>query len=142
MTAEEISSKVRQILQDYRRRNDYTLEDAQRDMANLMGVHAAQQPKMPVCCPVCGGDGKVPSGFYNTLTGIGPTISTILETCRTCNGSGVFVQQSKMPTEEEIIAEADARFTDRITGFVHSDKRDGFIRCGRWILKLSGFATK
>lgn len=51
-------------------------------------------------------------------------------------------QNIKMPTEEEIIAEADARFTDRITGFVHSDKRDGFIRCGRWILKLSGFATK
>ena len=51
-------------------------------------------------------------------------------------------QQSKMPTEEDIVKQADARFTDRITGFVHSDKRDGFIRCGRWMLKLSGFATK
>ena len=52
------------------------------------------------------------------------------------------VQQSKMPTEEDIVKQADARLTDRITGFVHSDKRDGFIRCGRWMLKLSGFATK
>jgi len=38
------------------------------------------------CCPVCGGRGMVPGGFYvtNPLSD-----STEPETCRTCNGEGV-----------------------------------------------------
>lgn len=43
-------------------------------------------------CPVCGGKGKVPLGFYEvTYTGMhtGTTGSIPGETCRTCNGGGV-----------------------------------------------------
>lgn len=40
-------------------------------------------------CPVCGGSGHVPAGFY---LGTGPTITTsssMPEQCRSCNGTGV-----------------------------------------------------
>jgi len=39
-------------------------------------------------CPVCGGNGLVPNGFYNTVSGVGSTTSITPETCRTCNGTG------------------------------------------------------
>lgn len=45
--------------------------------------------KIPYCCPVCNGNGLVRNGFYNTVTGIGSTISTIPETCRTCQRNGI-----------------------------------------------------
>jgi DnaJ-class molecular chaperone len=40
-------------------------------------------------CPVCGGNGLVPNGFYNQTSGQWLFSSTAPETCRTCNGSGV-----------------------------------------------------
>ncbi len=40
MNAKEISSKIRQILQDYHRRDDYSLEDAEKDVLNLIQVSA------------------------------------------------------------------------------------------------------
>jgi hypothetical protein len=40
-------------------------------------------------CPVCGGNGLVPNGFYNTVTGIMSTTSITPETCRSCNGTGI-----------------------------------------------------
>ena len=67
-------------------------------VAYLMEAYAAQQSNSPVRCPVCGGNGMVPNGFYNTVTGVGSTTSINPETCLTCNGSGVYTQQSKMPT--------------------------------------------
>lgn len=52
-------------------------------------------------CPVCGGNGLVPNGFYNTVTGIGSTTSITPETCRSCNGTGiVFPYASLKPTVE------------------------------------------
>jgi len=37
-------------------------------------------------CPVCGGKGTVPPGFYEPITtASGPA------TCRSCNGRGVFI---------------------------------------------------
>lgn len=36
------------------------------------------------CCPVCGGNGIVSNGFYNTWV----TSTTAPEQCRSCNGKG------------------------------------------------------
>lgn len=45
--------------------------------------------KTPHCCPVCGGNGQVPNGFYNQTGGKWASSSTAPETCRTCSGSGI-----------------------------------------------------
>ena len=42
-------------------------------------------------CPVCGGNGLVPNGFYMQTSGQWSTTSTTPETCRTCNGSGMVI---------------------------------------------------
>lgn len=39
-------------------------------------------------CPVCGGNGLVPNGFYTQTTGQWTTSSTTPEKCRSCNGLG------------------------------------------------------
>ena len=46
------------------------------------------EPKQPYCCPVCGGRGKVPAGFYDVW---GKTTNTtnLTDTCRTCGGTGI-----------------------------------------------------
>lgn len=43
----------------------------------------------PFVCPVCGGKGIVPNGFYNSLNNYWSTTSTTPEKCRTCDGTGV-----------------------------------------------------
>ena len=45
--------------------------------------------KKPYCCPVCNGNGQVPNGFYNQVSGVWATSSITPETCRSCNGTGV-----------------------------------------------------
>ncbi len=42
-------------------------------------------------CPVCGGTGKVPAGFYDCGTHIHSTVGITPETCRTCKGTGMVV---------------------------------------------------
>jgi len=42
-------------------------------------------------CPVCGGKGMVPAGFYNSTDGNWVTTSTVPETCRSCGGKGYIV---------------------------------------------------
>ncbi len=45
-----------------------------------------QSSKKPHYCPVCGGKGKLPNGFY----GFAETTSEFIpENCRSCNGKGV-----------------------------------------------------
>ena len=64
------------------------LEDKILAIKNNVPLHPADGAEAH-CCPVCGGNGLVPNGFYNTLSGIGSTTSTTPETCRSCNGTGV-----------------------------------------------------
>jgi hypothetical protein len=42
--------------------------------------------KIPFKCPICGGTGLVPNGFYNNINGGFPysSTSTLPETCRGC----------------------------------------------------------
>ena len=42
----------------------------------------------PYTCPVCGGSGVVPHGFYELLE-CWSSANTSQETCRTCHGTGV-----------------------------------------------------
>lgn len=44
---------------------------------------------IPHKCPVCGGNGIVPNGFYSTVTGYITSSSVTPEMCRTCNGTGI-----------------------------------------------------
>jgi len=41
---------------------------------------------VPYRCPICGGAGVVPAGFYSM--GIVSTLF-VPETCRSCNGTGI-----------------------------------------------------
>lgn len=43
--------------------------------------------RVPFRCPVCGGRGIVPNGFYMIYADT--TNSSTAEPCRTCNGRGV-----------------------------------------------------
>lgn len=43
----------------------------------------------PFVCPVCGGNGQVPAGFYSQTTGRWSSSSTASEVCRSCQGTGV-----------------------------------------------------
>lgn len=42
----------------------------------------------PYRCPVCGGNGLVPNGFYSSTSGQWSTTSTSPETCKSCSGKG------------------------------------------------------
>lgn len=49
-----------------------------------------RQPKLtPYRCPICGGNGLVPDGFYATVTGHWSTTDCTSEKCRSCNGTGI-----------------------------------------------------
>jgi len=43
----------------------------------------------PSRCPVCGGNGLVPEGFYNQVGGVWNSSGTTTETCRSCDGVGI-----------------------------------------------------
>jgi len=43
----------------------------------------------PYRCPICGGNGIVPNGFYRQTSGQWSTTDIVPETCRTCNGTGI-----------------------------------------------------
>ena len=48
-----------------------------------------EHSKYPFVCPVCGGNGLVPNGFYSQTGGQWSTTDTTPEECRTCNGTGI-----------------------------------------------------
>lgn len=43
----------------------------------------------PYLCPVCGGNGIRPSGFYSQTSGEWLSADTSTIPCRSCNGTGV-----------------------------------------------------
>jgi DnaJ-class molecular chaperone len=45
----------------------------------------------PYRCPVCEGNGFVPNGFYNQVSGQWSTSSLAPEICRSCQGTGYVV---------------------------------------------------
>ena len=45
--------------------------------------------KQPHRCPVCGGNGLVPNGYYDQTSGQWSTTATTPKTCRSCEGTGV-----------------------------------------------------
>ena len=46
--------------------------------------------RIPHTCPVCGGRGMVPAGFYDSSPGsIGGAVSLAPERCCTCEGKGI-----------------------------------------------------
>jgi hypothetical protein len=50
-----------------------------------------ERPKTPHRCPVCGGKGIVPNGFYSSTEETWSTTSVTPETCRSCSGSGIII---------------------------------------------------
>lgn len=46
---------------------------------------------IPHRCPVCGGKGIVPNGFYSSTNDTWSTTSVEPETCRSCGGNGVIM---------------------------------------------------
>lgn len=53
----------------------------------------------PHRCPVCNGNGIVPSGFYLQTIGDWTSYSTIPESCRSCFGCGIVWSKDQTPTK-------------------------------------------
>lgn len=52
--------------------------------------HIGRMPQAPFCCPVCGGNGLRPAGFYSQTTGTWSASSAAeMEQCRSCDGTGI-----------------------------------------------------
>jgi DnaJ-class molecular chaperone len=58
-------------------------------MSNLEEMGKSQQSAKPHACPVCGGRGKVPLGFYVSQNPQMTTGGTGTEMCKSCSGSGL-----------------------------------------------------
>lgn len=59
---------------------------------NLQNMEEFNYPikeKKPYTCPVCGGNGIVPNGFYLSTSGHVLTSSATPEQCKSCSGTGV-----------------------------------------------------
>lgn len=65
----------------------YTLTG--QDLQELHDYLCDLKVPKPSTCPVCGGNGMVPNGFYNQFRGQWLTSSATPEMCRSCTGSGV-----------------------------------------------------
>jgi hypothetical protein len=51
--------------------------------------------RRPHRCPVCGGKGAVPQGFYNVHWNEGTTSTApIPEMCRSCQGTGILWEET------------------------------------------------
>ena len=60
------------------------------DLFRLLGDRLKiTNKKTPHTCPICGGNGIVPNGFYSSTTGIWSIVSTTPEKCKSCNGTGI-----------------------------------------------------
>lgn len=56
----------------------------------VCSFESATLQKQPFRCPVCGGNGLVPDGFYDTTTGQWTAPTYVLSVnCRSCNGTGI-----------------------------------------------------
>jgi len=68
-------------------------ENGKEMVADLDELVAEVEKRMPTeephTCPVCGGNGLVPCGFYSQTSGHWSTTSVTPETCKSCNGTGV-----------------------------------------------------
>ena len=62
------------------------LEETTNTSSLIVDVNKSLTPHR---CPVCGGNGLVPNGFYMQTGGHWSTTSTIPETCRSCDGTGI-----------------------------------------------------
>ena len=45
--------------------------------------------RTPHICPVCGGNGLVPNGFYSQTSGNWSSINATPEKCKSCTGTGI-----------------------------------------------------
>jgi len=83
------------LKEEFRKEHPETIgeEDSMFDLSNYCGWMEGKLYNLinhqPFKCPVCGGNGLVPAGFYNTVTGYSTTTSTAPLTCRSCNGTGI-----------------------------------------------------
>jgi hypothetical protein len=80
----------------------------------------------PHKCPVCGGTGNVPSGFYH---GGGFMFNAPTETCRSCTGQGVIVVWESAKGFDPHIKlgppqETQEERTRRIQGMLRNDSGD------------------
>lgn len=64
------------------------------DLFRLLGDRLKiMNKKTPHTCPICGGNGIVPNGFYSSLNETYTVISTAPEKCKSCNGTGIVWNQ-------------------------------------------------
>ena len=81
-------------------------------------------------CPVCGGNGLVPNGFYNQTSGYWSTSSISPETCRTCNGTGVILPSylHAQQIADKMVSERLRDEIDKYLSYVESKSEETFDR--------------
>ena len=65
------------------------LIDLKRNKIEFQEIEETELVLIPYCCPVCGGNGLVPNGFYNQVGGMWSSTDATPEKCRACNGTGI-----------------------------------------------------
>ena len=131
LTKEQFTAIIEDSVKDVwygRRSMNPVKEQTELLVEKLYPLMNRQQPtakgaeEIAQCCPVCGGNGLVPCGFYNQTSGHWGTTSITPETCRSCNGTGVVFATlhaqkiaDKMVEErmrEELIKFAETKWDD------------------------------
>ena len=69
--------------------NDEGVNNMEGKTPYTTGYFEVEGIRQPHRCPVCGGNGLVPSGFYDQVSGEWWSSDASPETCRTCNGTGI-----------------------------------------------------
>ena len=91
--------------------------------ANLrLDKNITELPGEVARCPVCGGNGLVPPGFYTQMGGIWASSSATPERCRSCQGKG-YVPTSELAHEKALREALQAgRSTKAGDAFINTDE--------------------
>ena len=125
LTKEQFTAIIEDSVKDVwygRRSMNPVKEQTELLVEKLYPLMNRQQPtakgaeEIAQCCPVCGGNGLVPCGFYNQTSGHWGTTSITPETCRSCNGTGVvFATLHAQRLADKMVKE---RLQDELNKFV------------------------
>ena len=85
----EIKKRAEKQLKEWNYPNEHYIEAKGALMVCNELLEQPDKDSIPFTCPVCGGNGLVPNGFYHQTGEHWSTTSTTPEKCQSCNGTGV-----------------------------------------------------
>ncbi len=134
MKREELRNKLTDIL-SVAMSGRINLTQAERSIWDLFnpGLPPAEgAEEVAQRCPVCGGNGLVPNGFYLQTGGTWLSSSLAPETCRACNGTGVILPSylHAQRLAEKMVEEKAVGFADWLSKLQPSQKVSAWSKNG------------